>query len=513
MVQQVGEGVLWAKVIDHRKCIGCHACTVACKAEHGVPLGVNRTYVKQVEVGVWPAVRRQFQVTRCNQCDQAPCVEICPVTAMFRRADGIVDFDRKVCIGCKACIAACPYDAIYMDPESHSAEKCNFCAHRIDLGLEPACVVVCPERAIVVGNLRDPRSEVSQLVAREKVEVRKPEKGTSPKLYYLEASEFTLVPGRAPIPAAHAYAQQREGYPGGNGAKAVAPQRSAAAAVLAYDVPHRPPWDWRVSAYTWTKSVASGLYGMVALLGWTGLGGGDLRAKLVAVGFLVLTAGLLVADLEHPERFWTILLRPQWKSWLARGAFVLTGFGVVATLELAARLAGWSGAAGALEILGFAFAALAAVYTAFLFSQAKARDLWQSPALPVHLVAQAAVAGSAAMLLSTAVAAGLPQQAVAFLAAVLAGGLVVHLGVGLSEGLGHHPTEDATRAAREMTHGSYRGLYWAGLVLGAAVPLLLVAGSFAGVGGTLVVAALLSLLGLFAYEHAYVQAGQSVPLS
>jgi Fe-S-cluster-containing dehydrogenase component len=131
-----GAPVLWAKVIDHRKCIGCHACTVACKAEHGVPLGVNRTYVKQVEVGTWPHVRRHFQVTRCNQCDRPPCVEICPVTAMFRRPDGIVDFDRSVCIGCKACIAACPYDAIYMDPESLSAEKCNFCTHRIDLGLE-----------------------------------------------------------------------------------------------------------------------------------------------------------------------------------------------------------------------------------------------------------------------------------------------------------------------------------------------------------------------------------------
>ncbi len=515
MVQQVGEGILWAKVIDHRKCIGCHACTVACKAEHGVPLGVNRTYVKQVEVGVWPWVRRQFQVTRCNQCDDAPCVEICPVTAMFRRADGIVDFDRKVCIGCKACIAACPYDAIYMDPESHSAEKCNFCAHRIDLGLEPACVVVCPERAIVVGNLLDPASEVSQLVAREKVEVRKPEKGTSPKLYYIEASEFTLVPGRVSLPPVHAYAQQREGYAAGNGTKAVVPQQSVAAAVLAYDVPHRPPWDWRVSAYTWTKSVASGVYGLVALLGWVGLEGPDLAAKLVALAFLALTAGLLVADLEHPERFWTILLRPQWKSWLARGAFVLTGFGVVVALELAARVTGWDGAARVLEFLGFGLAAFSAVYTAFLFSQAKARDLWQSPALPLHLLVQAAVAGSAALLLSTGAAAGLSRQAVPLLAAVLAGGLAVHLVVGLSEGLGHHPTQDATRAAREMTHGSYRGLYWAGLGLGTLVPFLLVASWFAGVGGgeVLVVAALLALAGLLAYDHAYVQAGQSVPLS
>src|SRR5690625_724115 len=114
----------WVKVLDHTLCIGCHACTVACKAEHQVPLGVNRTYVKQVEAGRYPAVRRLFQVTRCNQCADPPCVPICPVTAMFQRPDGIVDFDTDVCIGCKACIAACPYDAIYIDPGSRSAEKC-----------------------------------------------------------------------------------------------------------------------------------------------------------------------------------------------------------------------------------------------------------------------------------------------------------------------------------------------------------------------------------------------------
>jgi len=516
---RAGEGqVLWAKVIDHRKCIGCHACTVACKAEHLVPLGVTRTYVKQVEVGTWPAVRRQFQVTRCNQCDRPPCVEICPVTAMFRRPDGIVDFDREVCIGCKACIAACPYDAIYMDPESHSAEKCNFCAHRIDLGLEPACVVVCPERAIVVGNLLDAGSEVSQLVAREKVEVRKPEKGTVPKLFYVEGSEFSLVPTAASLPGVHAYAQQREGYPAWDGGAGVGlPGRSVAAAVVAYEVPHGAPWDWRVSAYTWTKGVAAGLYGVTSLLGWAGLvgdSGWTLGAKVAALFFLVVTAGLLVADLGHPERFWTILVRPQWKSWLARGAFILTGFGVVGGLELAARLGGWVGVGAALEGVGFVLAVLAAVYTAFLFAQAKARDLWQSPALPVHLLVQAGVAGVAAVLVGGAWV-ELTPEAVGWLGWAMLGGLGGHLVLGLSEGLGRHATEDAARAARQMTHGAYRGVYWLGLGVGAVVPGLLVVAQLAGlVGGwALPVAGVLALVGLFLYEHSYVQAGQSVPLS
>jgi Fe-S-cluster-containing dehydrogenase component len=142
-----GRAPQWGKVIDHTRCIGCHACTTACKSENDVPVSVSRTYVKHVDVGEFPQVRRAHQVTRCNQCAHAPCVVACPTSAMFKRADGIVDFDKSICIGCKACMAACPYDAIFINPEDHSAEKCNFCAHRIDMGLEPACVVVCPVEA------------------------------------------------------------------------------------------------------------------------------------------------------------------------------------------------------------------------------------------------------------------------------------------------------------------------------------------------------------------------------
>ncbi len=138
--------VRWAKVVDQTRCIGCHACSTACKSENQVPIGVHRTYVKYVDVGRFPQARRAFQVTRCNQCAEPPCVYACPTAAMYQRPDGIVDFDKRVCIGCKACIAACPYDAVFINPEDHSAEKCNFCAQRLDVGLEPACVVVCPDR-------------------------------------------------------------------------------------------------------------------------------------------------------------------------------------------------------------------------------------------------------------------------------------------------------------------------------------------------------------------------------
>src|ERR1700740_698619 len=132
--------VKWGKVIDHTRCIGCHACSTACKSENAVPLGGNRTYVKYGDVREFLAAPRgRCQFTACKQCDPPPCVTACPTSAMYRRPDGIVDFDKDICIGCKACIAACPYDAIFINPEDNSAEKCNLCAHRLEIGPEPAC--------------------------------------------------------------------------------------------------------------------------------------------------------------------------------------------------------------------------------------------------------------------------------------------------------------------------------------------------------------------------------------
>ena len=491
---------LWAKVIDHTRCIGCHACTTACKSENEVPLSVTRTYVKYVDKGLFPQVRRSFQVTRCNQCEDAPCVAACPTAAMFRRPDGIVDFDKSICIGCKACIAACPYDAIFINPEDRSAEKCNFCAHRLDVGLEPACVVVCPTQAILVGDMHDPDSAVGRIVNREAVAVRRPEKETRPKLFYKGADQTTLDPLAAGNPGGgifmwseqgHVPHQVRSGHPGS--------WNSSAAAVLSYDIPHRAPWDWRVSLYTFTKSVAAGAYlvpmllGLMGLMPWTSPAW-RVTGPALALVFLVLTAALLVWDLEHPERFWMVLARPQWRSWLVRGGFVLTGYGAVLAAHLGATLTGRDGFALALGWLGAPLAALTAIYTAYLFAQAKARDLWQSPLLPAHLFVQALMAGAGALLLL-----GVPGTAGAFALAALG-----HVLMALGEVSTSHPTAHAALAAREMTRGRWAGFFWGGLALtllgvggGAAAPLL----------------AALGLLGLFLFEHAYVQAGQSVPLA
>ena len=518
----------WAKVIDHTRCIGCHACSTACKSENEVPLGVNRTYVKYVDVGVFPTARRAFQVTRCNQCENPPCVTACPTAAMYQRPDGIVDFDKSICIGCKACIAACPYDAIFINPEDHSAEKCNFCAHRLDVGLEPACVVVCPTEAIVVGDMNDPLSRLAAYVHQDAVTVRRPEKETHPKLFYKGAHGATLDPLAAERPEGGLFMWSEQGdvphgVPSGVPAWAAAEKRgharlpgggvadanrgnSSAAAILSYDVPHRAPWDYRVSLYTFTKSIAAGVFlvpVLLAALGQLPLQG-DLWSwgvPLLAGAFLALTGVILVWDLEHPARFLYVLLKPQPRSWLVRGGFIITGYGAVLALLFLANFLSLEGLEWWLVILGVPLAAMTAIYTAFLFAQAKARDLWQSPLLPPHLLVQAIMAGAGALI---PVAVAVEPAAIVPLSWVFAGANAVHLLMVLGETTLTHVTTHAHLALREMIRGRWARFFWASVVLGLAaftvVPMPMVG-------------AVTGMLGLLAFEHAYVQAGQSVPLA
>ncbi|HEU4919373.1 MAG TPA: 4Fe-4S dicluster domain-containing protein [Candidatus Limnocylindrales bacterium] len=525
LIQLDAPGSRWVKVIDQTRCIGCHACTTACKSENEVPLGVTRTYVKAVDVGVFPQARRAFQVTRCNQCSDAPCVAACPTAAMFQRPDGIVDFDKSACIGCKACIAACPYDAIFINPEDHSAEKCNFCAHRLDVGLEPACVVVCPTQAILVGDVQDASSRVAAIVQREPVSVRRPEKETRPNLFYKGAHQATLDPLAARRPGGGTFMWSElvdggqlvnSGHPGDRPSHG---WNSSAAAVLAYDVPHHAPWDWRVSLYTWTKGIAAGGYLVPLLLLLTGVVSASSpiwmwSAPMVGGAFLALTGLLLIADLEHPTRFVKLFQRPQWRSWLVRGAVFITGFTIVLVLHFASNAAellgagsapGMAGAPEALAWVGAPFALATAIYTAYLFAQAKARDLWQSSLLPAHLAVQAALAGSAVTML---VAAVVEPGAVPTLAVWLAASTAAHLALVWGEVTLAHPTAHAHLAVHEMTRGRHAGFFWFGLVLVAAS----LAAPFAGSVFAPALAAA-ALVGLLAHEHAYVQAGQSVPLA
>jgi len=515
-------------VIDNRKCIGCHACTVACKSEHQVPIGVDRTWVKYIEKGTFPNNRRLFTVMRCNHCEWAPCVTICPVTALHKRPDGIVDFNSDRCIGCKACMQACPYDSLYIDPSTNTAAKCNFCTHRLEVGLQPSCVAVCPEQAIIAGDMDDPTTEISRLLDRHPVTVRKPEKETRPKLFYIDADEASLVPTRAAADGRGMWSRgsfvatdgqalpPRDMAPspnGGDGRLALPVVGPEAAPRRAYDVrPRAPVWGWEVAAYTWTKSIAAGalLATGVARLS-SGVAAADRIAVvmgIVALVFLALTAALLVADLKQPKRFFYVLLRPQWKSWLVRGAYGLTAYGALVTAWLAAHLANALTIGDVLLWPGVVLAAFSAVYTAFLFAQAKGRDFWQNPLLSVHLIAHALLAGGAVWLLvEVALGNATPHEPRVFLFATLTFSLLSLAG----ELLTTPPTTDA-RLALDWIIGRPMGQwFWiGGIVWGHCLPLGLLAGES---GAGWVVAALAALGGLFVIERLWVLAPQTVPLS
>jgi formate-dependent nitrite reductase membrane component NrfD/NAD-dependent dihydropyrimidine dehydrogenase PreA subunit len=435
---------------------------------------------------------------------------------MYQRSDGIVDFDSNRCIGCKACMQACPYDSIYIDPDEGTAAKCHYCAHRTEVGLEPSCVVVCPEHAIIAGDLDSHNGEISQLLAREPVRVRKPEQGTRPKLYYIDADESAIVPTAARHEPIYMWSQRNESLHGGG---AIYPPDSPLLqnnALAAYDVSHARPWGWQVPAYCWTKGIGSGTLAIPAIAMLLGRLGADrvrdITLSMIALIFTALTTGLLVCDLEHKKRFLRVVFTPQSKSWLARGAFVLIAYSALSGLFWLASVLGLDAVAAAIlwptVLVGF----LAAVYTAFLFGQCEGRDLWQTPLLPVHLIVQALLCGAAVLALLPASLGG-SLEVVAIAKDALCLSLVLHLLIVAAEFSMPHATDNAAYAARLITHGPFRACFWAGTIaVGGIVPLgLLWLAPFHF--HDVAFAAMLALFGVLAFEWCFVMAGQSVPNS
>ncbi len=179
----------YGMVIDLRKCVGCHACTVACKMENDVPQNCFNTWVEEWDCGTYPNVSRAKLPKLCNHCVDAPCVEACPVEATFAIEGGSIVVDEEKCIGCKACVAACPYDARYMTP-NNKAGKCNFCIGRCEAGLMPECVSTCVSHARVFGDLNDPDSEVSKLIATKDFNILKEDLGLDVSVYYIGLKEI-----------------------------------------------------------------------------------------------------------------------------------------------------------------------------------------------------------------------------------------------------------------------------------------------------------------------------------
>ncbi|MCB0992337.1 MAG: 4Fe-4S binding protein, partial [Acidimicrobiales bacterium] len=316
-------------LLDSDGCIGCHACTVACKSEHDVPLGVNRTWLKYVETGEFPSTARHFTVMRCNHCDDAPCMTICPTSALHRTDNGVVDFDTALCIGCKGCMNACPYDAIYINPETNVANKCNFCNHRVEVGLEPACVVVCPTHSIKVIDFDDVDNEARKIIGREDVAVRSPEQNTNPKVYYRGANQAALDPLRSRIPAdGLIWADTTPNHP-------TPPHIDAGViARTTYTTGSHPlTWKGKVSGYLVTKAIAAGVMLVAALMVLMGHSGEQAAVgvvpPMIGGAFLAVTGVLLIADLKRPERFYFLITKGNSSSWLVKGAYILGAYAAV----------------------------------------------------------------------------------------------------------------------------------------------------------------------------------------
>ncbi len=186
LAEQGFEGKRWAMLIDLRKCVGCQACTVACKFENNIPEGSFRTWVPDVEIGTYPETRRAFLPRLCNHCERPSCIEVCPADATWQRKDGIVEIDYDKCWGCGACVNACPYDARFINPVTKTADKCTFCSQRVDQGLAPACVETCIGGSRQFGDLNDPNDPVTRQIKSGPVQVLKPETGNQPRVFYID---------------------------------------------------------------------------------------------------------------------------------------------------------------------------------------------------------------------------------------------------------------------------------------------------------------------------------------
>jgi formate-dependent nitrite reductase membrane component NrfD len=416
--------------------------------------------------------------------------------------------------------------------------------------------------------LDDPESEISVIRSRHQVTVRKPEKGTLPALFYIDGDLASLQPTATDVNLEAAWNSQTRGVghyarylqsresghrlsSEHSGPSPVAGNQASSVRVLdslekllrlgddqtgvlqpaslqaspkygqqvatevsrrTYDAPQKGTlWGWQVAGYMWTKSIAAGA-AIVAL--WADFvtrfnTAGICReiGVIVALVFLALTGALLAGDLDQPKRFLYVMLRPQWRSWLVRGAYVILAYSIALLFWLAIsilQMRSWL-----VDVGVIALAAATAAYTAFLFAQAKARDFWQSPLLGVHMLIHAMLAGGACFLL------GLPWATneiwITYVRGVVLISLAAKIACDVLELATTHATSDASKTAQLILRGFYWRHYWIGAIgLGVVAPalvLVLLSKSLAPIAGLAV------LVGIYVSEHVWVRAPQRIPLA
>jgi hypothetical protein len=381
------------------------------------------------------------------------------------------------------------------------------------------------------------------MVANEDTMTRKPEKMTDPNLYYVNGTNEMLDPNATSQDGKYLWSEQSAGV--GHYAKyadkrlsesdtenllvQLAMENSARTgkpidkraidnvaqeiqqnvdtqeARRVYDSPSKGVlWGWEVPAYIWTKAIATGTFLMMAV--WNFFNGGlesssEMAGLITTLVFMGLTGGLLVKDIDRPDRFLYVLLRPQWKSWLVRGAYIITGFGGLVSLRLLDNYLqlglDW------LWIPGIVFAGLGAVYTAFLFNQARARDLWQTPIQSaIHMFVHAIMAGSVVMMI-------IAPDSSQWMTNILYWGIVANVVIMAKEILLPHDTPDTKKAIESMTKGYYSKYFWAGIVNGSLIPIVILNAfpSMSLIAGGLV------LVGIFLTEFVRIRVPQMIPLS
>jgi formate-dependent nitrite reductase membrane component NrfD len=406
---------------------------------------------------------------------------------------------------------ACPYDALYIDPNNNTAAKCNFCAHRVEQNLEPACVIVCPTQAILAGDLDNSSSKTGAVIANRKTAVRKPEKGTIPKLHYVGIHEDLLHPTRLAKQNTLLFADRRD-TPMTLGAFDAGQTREV------YDVPHPAPWGWKIAAYLWTKSIAAGVLLVSALLMFLGSPNAlsNIISPVISLVAVAATLALLVFDLKRPDRFFYMLITPNFRSWLVLGGNILVVYGALAAAWLFFGLSR-SDVPAVIVWPALALAIAAAAYSAFLFAQAKGRDFWRHKWFNAwQLVLQALIAGAAVQLVSIMFeqpefSDQIPRFAPA--SSLLQLFLILWLiSLGIEIALPRQTTEERM-ARRCLLRGSLsRRFLGFAIFLGAVCPLGILI--LFGYSPALVsLAAILALFGLFWFEYVWVRAGQSAPLS
>lgn len=189
----------YGMLIDLARCVGCNACAVACKMEHETPEGCYNTWVESWDAGVYPDVLRANVPKQCNHCADAPCQAVCPTGATYTTDEGVVLVDEEACVGCGACLDACPYGARWIDADAGKAGKCTFCYERATAGLTPRCVGTCITKARLFGDLNDPDSDISRRLAEVEPERLRADLGGDVAVFYVGLAKTTEAPAASEV--------------------------------------------------------------------------------------------------------------------------------------------------------------------------------------------------------------------------------------------------------------------------------------------------------------------------